>query len=359
MESPTNGGGLGNDPTARRQSNTLLLTGCTGFIGAHVTRELLGQGYIVYAIVRDRNKLLKLVGEVCPDNLVILEGDLLVNTDLHKLQEELAQLGDFDVVIHMIGGGPLTSNHKFSMDIFNLNYMTTHNLVLLLECGRKLDHLSLFVYFSSLAAMGVPCSQGDTILYTATSSCEPLLPYEQAKLQTEEFLREVTRKHNFRTVVFRFPQVYGGKDDQFAHMIRLIRRGVFPVVRNRVGTLPLLHVSDAARATCLVVKKYDLLQGKYDVNLISENSYSYDDLKALVTRRYGSGRVLKLPYAFLYSAILVIESVFRVIGKPEPLNRRRLISMTKARVVDCEKFLQTFGFQFDHDVATFMADNLA
>ena len=342
----------------KSQSKTLLLTGCTGFIGAHVARELLEEGYNVCAIVRDTRKLTNLLEEKGHNNLVILEGDLLVNASLEKLQHKIAGLGHFDAVVHMIGGGPLTSNRKFATAIFDLNYKTTCNLIRLLKATHKLDSLSLFVYFSSLAAMGTPRSQSDAILFNETTSCEPVLPYEQAKFRTEEFLREVTQKHNFKTVVLRFPQVYGGDNDQFVQMIRLIRRGAFPVVRNRVGTLPLLHVSDAVKATCIVVRNYDLVQGKYDVNLVSEDSYSYDDLKELVKRQYGTGGIIKLPYPCLYLAILVIESVFKILGKPEPLNRRRLISMTKDRVVDCRKFLQTFGFRFDQSLATFMSDGV-
>lgn len=345
-------------PTAKPQKKTLLVTGSTGFIGAHVTRELLDKGYYVYTIVRDKNKFTKLFGEKC-HNLAILEGDLLTNASLEKLKQDVASIGDdFDAVVHMVGGGPLTSNSKFTSAIFDLNYQTTCNLVRLLEITHKLDSIALFVYFSSLAAMGTPRSHVNTIVYRETTSCEPVLPYERAKLRTENFLREVTNKHNFKTVVFRFPQVYGGEDDQFAKMIRLIRKGVFPVVRNKVGTLPLLHVQNAVKATCMVLGNAGLIQGNYDVNLISEKSYSYDHLSELVKQKYGTGGIVKLPYSLLYLAILMTENVFKVFGKPEPLNRRRLISMTKDRVVDCGKFSETFGFQYDHSLPAFMSDHL-
>ena len=39
-------------PTPKPKKKTLLVTGSTGFIGAHVTRELLDEGYCVYTIVR-------------------------------------------------------------------------------------------------------------------------------------------------------------------------------------------------------------------------------------------------------------------------------------------------------------------
>jgi nucleoside-diphosphate-sugar epimerase len=335
-------------------NQTVLLTGATGFIGAQVTRELLAQDYTVYAIVRNRNRLPELLSENHGGKLIALQGDLLVNADLEALQHQLA-LAPINTVIHTVGGGPLTSNPKFSADIFNLNFKTTYNLISLLQAAGKLSSLSLFVYFSSLAAMGVPRTASSTIFYSETAACEPLLPYEQAKLQTEEFLKDVTSKHAFRTVVLRFPQIYGSNNDPLTQMIGLIRKGIFPVVRGRVGSLPLLHVSDAAKATCAVVRNHASLPERYDVNLLSEESYSYDALTDLVRKKYGTARLIKLPYSFLYLLILVLESAFRILGRPEPLNRHRLASMTRKKVVDCRKFLQTFSYQFDQNLATFVA----
>ena len=332
----------------------VLLTGATGFIGTYVTRELLSQGFTVYAMVRNKNRLLQSLGNEHGDRLLMLQGDLLSTPDLHGLQQKLAALDRLDVVIHTVGGGPLSSNPKFAAEIFDLNLKTTSNLLSLLEASGRLSFLSLFVYFSSLAAMGVPRAPGNTIFYNETASCEPLLPYEQAKLRTEEFLSETTAKHKFRTVVLRFPQVYGDNNDALAQMIGLIRRGIFPVVRGRMGSLPLLHVRDAAKATCAVVRNHESVPGSYDVNLLSEKSYSYEDVRDLVRQKYGTARLVTLPYSVLYVLVLVLETMFRMLGKPEPLNRHRLLSMTKKRVVDCGKFLQRFGYHFDQNLATFV-----
>lgn len=333
----------------------VLVTGATGFIGAQVTRELLAQGRVVYAIVRDRNRLLQLVGTEPGERLKILQGDLLEAKGLDALRSQLSGLGSVSAVIHTVGGGPLTRNQKFSDDIFDLNLRTTENLMAVLEAAGQLSSLSLFVYFSSLAAMGVPRTTDDTIFYHESAACEPVLPYEKAKLQTEEFLEETTRKHHFRTVVLRFPQVYGNEHDALAQMIGLIRRGVFPVVRGRVGSLPLLHVRDAARATCAVVRNHHSVPGGYEVNLLSEKSYSYDEIKDLVIQKYGTGRLIRLPYSLFYALVLVTEILFRVAGKPEPLNRHRLLSLTKKRAVDSRKFVKSFEYQFENDLASFLA----
>lgn len=335
----------------------VLLTGSTGFIGAHVTKALLDQGYQVYSIVRDKTKLFTMLPS--SSTLTVFEGDLLSDRDLGRFRHDIATIDGLDAVIHMVGGGPLTSNPKFTGSIVDLNYKTTWNLIRVLQQSGKLDSLALLIYISSLAAMGLPTSRGNTIIYNENTSCNPVLPYEKAKFLTEEFLRQETEKHNFKAVVLRFPQVYGADNDSLMQMASLIRKGAFPVVRKRIGSLPVLHVADAVKATCLVVKNCAIIDRKFDVNVVCEGSYSYSIFDKLVKGRYGTGRTISVPYGILYVIVLLMEIVFKIAGRPEPLNRRRLVSMTKDRVVDCKKFVDTFNFKFDHDLPHFMCNSLS
>jgi nucleoside-diphosphate-sugar epimerase len=306
-------------------------------------------------VVRNDKKLVEMLGDGYADRVTILKGDLLVDADVDNLKTQLENTtGSLDAVVQIIGGGPLTSNRKFTSEIFDLNYKTTCNLIQILEKSGRLGGLSLFIYLSSLAAMGMPSGSEDRILYSETTACNPVLPYERAKLETEAFLKELTTTRNFKAVILRLPQIYGGQDDPLMGMIKLIRRGVFPVVRGKTGTLPLLHVQDAVNAISTVIQNSDRIEQQYDVNLICEGSYSYSRLVDLVRKKFGEGRALSLPYSFLYVAILMLEGAFKVLGKPEPLNRRRLISLTKDRIVDCSKFINAFKFKFEHNVERFL-----
>jgi len=338
--------------------SAVLVAGATGFVGAHVTRELINQGFTVYAIARNEGKLRQLLGINYSDRLMILQGDLLNKEDLVKLEYELAnRVETLDFVVQTIGGGPLTSNPVFADSIFDLNYRTTCNLVRILEMSQKVASLKLFVYFSSLAAMGMPQRGGKQILYNEASDCNPVLPYEKAKFDTETFLRGVADNHRFKTVVLRFPQIYGGSDDAFMQMIRLIRKGLFPVIRDRIGTLPLINIRDVVGATLAIIQNPHKIPGKYDVQLVCEGSHSYSRLVDLVKKKYGQGGMLRIPYSLMYIGTAFIERAFRVLGKPEPLNRRRLISLTKDRVVDCMTFVKMFQFKFEENAENFIASH--
>ena len=335
----------------------LLVTGASGFVGVNLTRKLLDEGYTVCALVRDQKKLARDLPPNYLDRVTVLEGDLLVEADLKKLEHQLQNMvSNFDMVLDLAGGGPLTANRK--VESFETNFKTTSNLVQILENSKKLSSLKLFVYFSSLAAMGLPRSADDRILYNESTICNPVLPLERGKLESESFLKKLANKYGFKVVVLRFPQIYGLADAAFMQIVSLIRKGVFPVVRGRIGSLPLINVRDVVSATYAVVRNVDRIQGSFDVHLVCEGSYSYNHLVDLVKKKYGQGGVLRIPYWFMYLGVWMIEAVFGLLQKPEPLNRRRLVSLTKERVVDSSKFVNTFKFKFEENVESFVAGEL-
>lgn len=336
----------------------VLVTGASGFVGADLTKKLIDEGYKVYALVRDTRKLAKALAPGDLNRVTVLEGDLLVQADLDKIERQLKNLvGGLDIVVDLAGGGPLTANRKKYS--FDTNYKTTANLIRILENSNKLSSLCLFVYFSSLAAMGLPDAAGDRILYNERTVCNPVLPLERGKCNSECFLKQVANKNGFKVVSLRFPQIYGLADAAFMQIIRLIRKGVLPVVRGQVGSLPLIHLRDTVGATYTVIRNADRIPGNYEVYLVCEGSYSYNQLVKWVKMRYGSGGIMGIPYSLMYLGTSIAERVFGLLGKPEPLNRRRLVSLTKDRIVDSSKFVNAFEFKFEESVESFIANEIS
>ena len=79
----------------------------------------------------------------------------------------------------------------------------------------------------------------------------------------------------------------------------------------------------------------------------------------MVRKKYGQGGTIAVPFSLMYLGTSVIERGFGLMGKPEPLNRRRLVSLTKDRVVDSSKFVKTFQFKFEENVEAFVANELS
>ena len=341
------------------RSPRILVTGATGFVGSRLIQALIDRGYEIYAVARRAETLSETVGRAPGGRCTILAGDLLKDADIAKLERDFAtRVKDLDFVIHLVGGGPLTSNNAFAKEITDLNYTATVNLLRILEKANKLSSISLFVYFSSLAVMGMPLTKDHRIIYSEATACNPLLPYERAKLQTETLLSQVAIQHSLKTLILRLPQIYGSATDPLVQIVDLMKKGAFPVVRNRVGSLPLIHVDDVVKAVCTAMEHHERICGPSEINLVCEKSCGYDDLARMVRHKYGKGSILEMPFWVLYAAIWVVEVVFATLGRPEPLNRRRLLSMTKDRVIDCRKFVETFAFEFDHDVESFLTNDL-
>ena len=116
-----------------------------------MTKQLLDDGCNVYAVVGDSNKLAALLGKIRYDGLTTLQCDLLVDHDLRKLEDVLLDnVGKLDVIVHTVGGGPLTSNDKFAPAINALNYQTTVNLLSTLKKTEKLSSPSFRLCISAV-----------------------------------------------------------------------------------------------------------------------------------------------------------------------------------------------------------------
>jgi len=335
----------------------VLVTGASGFVGADLTKKLIEEGYTVYAVVRDAKKLAKALPAEYLNRVTVIEGNLLVQADIEKIESHLKNsVGNLDIVVDLAGGGPLTANRK--QESYDTNYKTTVNLIRALEKTNKLSSLSLFVYFSSLAAMGLPKASKESIFYNEETACNPTLPLERGKFESESFLKDVASRNKFKVAALRFPQIYGLADAAFMQIVRLIRKGAFPVVRGRIGSLPLIHLRDCVGATYAVVRNAARMQTNFEVYLVSEGSCSYSRLVELVRKKYGQGGMIGVPFFVMYLGTAVIERVFGLMGKAEPLNRRRLLSLTKDRVIDSSKFKNTFQFKFEESVEAFVANEL-
>lgn len=127
----------------------ILLTGCAGFIGSHLTERLLDEGYEVVGIdnfdpfydraVKERNlKVLQ-----ARDGFQFMEANIIK-------AEELADLPDFDVVVHLAAKAGVLPSLKDPQGYIDTNITGTNNL---LELMKQRDKKKL-VFTSSSSVYG-------------------------------------------------------------------------------------------------------------------------------------------------------------------------------------------------------------
>lgn len=173
-------------------SNTILITGATGFIGSHLAESLTEKGSRIRCLVRKSSsksaiEYLKSLGaELC-------YGDLL---DKQSLKTALKGI---DTVFHLGGGGRVAMSKEIQ---YKINIDGTKNIVdACLEQGK----IKRFIHVSTCAVMGdikrnMPADE--------TSPRNPSdLAYSKAKTKAEEIA--LSYKGKIPLVVVRFSGVYG------------------------------------------------------------------------------------------------------------------------------------------------------
>lgn len=224
-----------------------LVTGATGFIGYHLVRQLLAEGWSVRALIRragERGALIEELSSGYPGAFDVVDGDL---NDPHLLTKAA---DGTDVVFHLAG----TVIAVDKVGYFRTNFDGTVNLVnALLEAkaprrkaagGRQAPGSPpRLVFASSLAAggpnpPGEPRSEGDPEA--------PITHYGRSKLAAEEYIQE--QKQSLWSAILRPAAVYGPRDVGFASIFRSVSRGVRLGYLGRDMELSLVYVENVVQA---------------------------------------------------------------------------------------------------------------
>jgi nucleoside-diphosphate-sugar epimerase len=201
----------------------VLITGATGFVGAHVTSRLAEHGASIRALVRESSDI-GLLEQIGAERIT---GSL---TDPESMR---LAVRDVDVVVHLAA---LTSARSVA-GYDRVNQAGTRDLV------RAAVHADQrprrFVYLSSLAAAG-PSMDGEPVRPGDTP--RPLTAYGRSKLAGEIACREAA--DDIEVCILRAPAVYGPGDREMFRFFRMARFGFVPVPAGPDRRLQFVHVGD-------------------------------------------------------------------------------------------------------------------
>lgn len=169
-----------------------LVTGGAGFIGAHVTNELISMGHKV-VVLDDLSGGFK---ENVNPNAIFIQGSV---TD-HVLLEKIFNDYKFDYVYHLAAYAAEGLSHFIKRFNYTNNLIGSVNLI-----NESVKHkIKCFVFTSSIAVYG-------SIPPPMTESAIPVPedPYGIAKLAVEQELRVSHEMFGLNYVIFRPHNVYG------------------------------------------------------------------------------------------------------------------------------------------------------
>jgi nucleoside-diphosphate-sugar epimerase len=270
-----------------------VITGGTGFIGAHLIEMLVSMGEVVRALVRRQTSL--------PHGAESVHCDL---ADGNGLQDAVRGA---DTVIHLAG---VTKANR-SQDYYTGNTKATENLARVLSGSP-----ARFVHVSSLAAIG-PSLDGKPV--NEETEPHPLTHYGRSKLEAERAVQHFTPN----AVIVRPPVVYGPRDTDVFQLLRSISKGLVVEIAGGERWFSAIYVKDLCQGLLAAARGPKAAGRAYF--LAHAQALSWTQFGAAAARVMGkSPRVLKVPLPLAYAAAACAEIQARFTGKPGIISREKI-----------------------------------
>ncbi len=199
-----------------------LVTGGAGFIGSNIVKELLNQGHFVRVI--DNFSTGK------KENLSEFEGRIeVINGDIRYLNTLLEAMEGIDYVFHEAALPSVPRSVMTPIETNDVNINGTLNVLF----AAKEKKVKRVVYAGSSSAYG----ESEVLPKVETMKPSPLSPYAVNKLTGEYYCQVFYRVYGLETVVLRYFNVFGPKQDPTSYysavipkFIKLIQQGKSPMI---------------------------------------------------------------------------------------------------------------------------------
>jgi len=207
------------------QDRRVLVTGCTGMLGAWLTETLADLGADVVGIVRDWVPQSQLVRSGVADRIKIVRADV---TDAEAMVRVFSDY-EIDTCFHLAAQTTVGIANRSPVPTFEVNIRGTWYM---LEAARQWAGLSRMVIASSDKAYG----SHPTLPYTEDAPLLGSHPYDVSKSCADLLARAYAHTYNLPVSVTRCGNMYGGGDLNWNRVvpgtIRSVLRGQRPVIRS-------------------------------------------------------------------------------------------------------------------------------
>ena len=304
-----------------------LVIGANGFLGSHVTRQLVADGHQVRAMVRPNANTIGI------DDLSVTRfvGDIWDND---TLREAMAGVDDVYYCVVDTRGWL-----RDPAPLFHTNVDGTRNV---LEVAKDAG-LRKFVFTSSYVTVGRRrghrASEDDVI-----AGERGLTPYVRSRLQAENIVLQYAKEHGLPAVAMCVSTTYGGGDwgrTPHGAIIAGAAFGKLPFVMSGIE-LEAVGVDDAARAMILAAE-HGRVGERY---LISEKMISNAEVVRIAAEAAGTPPPTKsIPLPVSYALAIAGSVKAKLRGTDEQLSLGSLRLMRAEAPVDHSKASRELGWE--------------
>jgi dihydroflavonol-4-reductase len=310
-----------------------LVIGANGYLGSHVTRQLVAAGQDVRVMVRDGAKTVGI------DDLEVerFVGDIWSDDVLRE-----AMTGCQDVYYCVVDTRGWLRDPA---PLFRTNVEGTRNVLEVAAQVHDAHPLRRFVFTSSYVTVGRKrgrvATEDDVI---GEAQRKRLTPYVQSRVQAEELVLDYARRRGLPAVAMCVSTTYGAGDwgrTPHGAIIAGAAFGKLPFVMSGIE-LEAVGVDDAARAMILAAEK-----GRPGERyLISEKMISNAEVVRIAAEAAGTPPPTKsVPLALSYAMAAMGSAKARLRGTDERLSLGSLRLMRAEAHVDHSKAVRELGWQ--------------
>jgi len=264
------------------KKGSVIVTGGAGFLGSHLTRALVKEGYMVHII----DNLVAGKKENVPDGAVLYEADVRDKKTLAKIFKRAQPIAG---VFHLAA----LPRVQFSIDYPELSHDVNINGSLNVLLAAKEFGAGKVVYSASSSAYG----DQPVLPLTETMLPQPKSPYALHKYTVEHYCRNFSSVYGLPTVCLRYFNLYGPNADPNGPYAQAIVKFLDQRVRGKPLTITgdgeqtrdCVHVSDVVRANILAFKNKNVGNGEV-INIGSGKNVSVNKIARLV-----GGEVTHIP----------------------------------------------------------------
>ncbi len=243
-------------------SNSIAITGATGFVGAALIRRLAATGRKIQALIRPMSIHKRPAGVAAE----WVDGDLDDMESLDRLVDGV------DAVVHCAGKVRGSTQAQF-------NRVNIDGVARLVHATKKRPPAPRFLMISSLAAR------------------EPHLSYYAAsKRRGEEVLSQESGELSW--TIFRPSAIYGPGDRELLPVFRWMEKGIAPILGSGNGRFSMLYVRDLAEAVVKWLEQGSCQARKFELHDGHQGGYTWHDVIETIKKLRARPIVrLKIPVA--------------------------------------------------------------